>query len=411
MARRVVVTGMGAISPCGNTVAESWSSMVEARSGIGLITHFDVTGWPVRIAAQVEDFDGAARIGRRAIRRMDLFSQYAVVAADEAVANAGLDWDKQDPDRVGIYLGSGIGGINEIVRGAQAFAERGYKGLSPFFIPRALTNLAGGMLAIRYNARGPSLCVTTACATGNHALGEAWRVLRSGEADVILAGGTEAGVVPVSVAGFMVMKALSKNNDDPAGASRPFDADRDGFVIGEGAAVLVLETLEHAQARGATIYAELAGYGLTNDAFHMTLPGNGGAARCMKQALRVAGMNTDRVDYINAHGTSTQANDVNETRAIHAVFGDRANQIWVSSTKGVSGHLLGAAGGLEAIACVKAIHDGVVPPTANWTTRDPECDLDYVPNTARERAVDVVLSNSFGFGGTNATLVFQRYTR
>jgi len=390
---------------------ESWSSMVEARSGVGPITHFDCEGWPVRIAGQVEGFDGVALIGRRAIRRMDLFCQYAVVAADEAVADAGLDWDRGDPDRVGIYLGSGVGGINEIVRGARAFDERGYKGLSPFFIPRALTNLAAGTLAIRYNARGPSLCVTTACATGNHALGEAWRVLRSGEADVILAGGTEAGVVPVSVAGFMVMKALSKRNDDPQAASRPFDADRDGFVIGEGAAVLALETLEHARARGARIYAELVGYGLTNDAFHMTLPGNGGAARCMRQALRVAGLDLDTVDYINAHGTSTQANDVNETRAVREVFGARADALWISSTKGVTGHLLGAAGGLEAIATVKAIHEGVVPPTANWTTRDPECDLDYVPGAARERAVDVALSNSFGFGGTNATLVFRRFTR
>ena len=411
MARRVVVTGMGAVSPCGNTMPESWSSMVEARSGVGPITHFDCEGWPVRIAGQVEGFDGVALIGRRAIRRMDLFCQYAVVAADEAVADAGLDWDRGDPDRVGIYLGSGVGGINEIVRGARAFDERGYKGLSPFFIPRALTNLAAGTLAIRYNARGPSLCVTTACATGNHALGEAWRVLRSGEADVILAGGTEAGVVPVSVAGFMVMKALSKRNDDPQAASRPFDADRDGFVIGEGAAVLALETLEHARARGARIYAELVGYGLTNDAFHMTLPGNGGAARCMRQALRVAGLDLDTVDYINAHGTSTQANDVNETRAVREVFGARADALWISSTKGVTGHLLGAAGGLEAIATVKAIHEGVVPPTANWTTRDPECDLDYVPGAARERAVDVALSNSFGFGGTNATLVFRRFTR
>jgi 3-oxoacyl-[acyl-carrier-protein] synthase II len=407
MSRRVVVTGIGAVSPCGNTAAETWESMVEARSGVGPISRFDCQDWPVRIAAEVKGFDAEALLGRRVARRMGEFTRYAAVASDEAVADAGLDWDREDPDRVGTYIGSGIGGIGEIVDSANAFRDQGYKGLSPFFIPIVLANMSNGVLAMRYNARGPSLCTAGACATGNNALGEAWRAIRAGDAEVLIAGGSEASAIEIAIGGFMVMKALSKNNDDAARASKPFDARRDGFVVGEGAAVLVLEEYEHARARGARIYAELTGYGLSNDAFHMTAPGNEGAARCMRAALKSARLDPAAVGYVNAHGTATAANDVNETRAIHTVFGERALKLPVSSTKGVTGHMLGAAGGVEAIACVKAIHTGVIPPTAHWEVRDPECDLDYVPGGAREVAVTAALSNSFGFGGTNASLVFQ----
>ncbi len=409
MSTRVVVTGIGAVSPCGLNAGETWEAMVQARSGVGPIQRFDCTGWPVRIAAEVKGFDGPALIGRRLAKRMGVFTQYAVVASDEALADAGVEPGAVDSDRFGTYVGSGIGGIGEIVESANSFRDRGYRGLSPFFIPVVLGNMANGMLAMRYDARGPSLAAAAACATGNHALGEAWRAIRAGDADIILAGGAEAGVIPIALGGFMVMKALSKNNEDPEGASRPFDARRDGFVLGEGAGVLVLESLDHARARGARIYAELVGYGLSNDAFHMTAPGNQGAARCMSAALKSAGLAPDEVQYINAHGTATRQNDASETRAIHQVFGDWAGRLAVSSTKGVTGHMLGAAGGVEAIASVKAIYEGLIPPTANWEERDPDCDLDYVPAQARQQRVDVVLSNSFGFGGTNACLVFRRY--
>jgi len=384
--------------------------MVEARSGVGPITRFECEGWPVRIAAEVKDFDGVARLGRRLAKRMGQFTQYAVVASDEALADAGVEVEGLDADRFGTYVGSGIGGIGEIVDSANAFRDKGYKGLSPFFIPVVLANMANGMLAMRYNARGPSLATTAACATGNHALGEAWRAIRADDADIILAGGAEAGVIPISLGGFMVMRALSKRNDDPARASRPFDAGRDGFVLGEGAAVVVLEEMEHAKARGARIYAELVGYGMSNDAFHMTSPGNQGAARCMTSALKSARVAPESVGYINAHGTATKQNDINETQAVHLVFGDHARELAISSTKGVTGHMLGAAGGVEAIAAVLSLHEGVIPPTANWEERDPLCDLDYVPNTARQQQVEVALSNSFGFGGTNATLVFKKFS-
>jgi len=410
--RRVVVTGLGTINPCGGTADDTWRAVTEGRSGIGAITAFDTTGWPVRIAGQVNGFDAAAVLGRRSAKRMDRFMQFALVASLEAVADAGLTPGEEGlGDRAGVYVGSGIGGIAELVSGADGMAESGYKGLSPFFIPRVLTNLAAGHIAMATGARGPSLCVSTACATGNHSIGEAMHVIRSGRADIILAGGAEASVQPIGVGGFMVMRALSKNNDNPESASRPFDRDRDGFVMGEGAGVVVLESLEHAKARGARIYCEVLGYGLTNDAFHITqpAPGHAGAARCMKAALDDAKVSPSEVDYINAHGTSTDANDRNEAIAIRTVFGDHADALMVSSTKSMSGHLLGAAGGLEAVIMAKAIAHGAVPPTLNLENPGEGCDLDFVPGAARDVRVDIAVSNGFGFGGTNAVLVFRRF--
>jgi 3-oxoacyl-[acyl-carrier-protein] synthase II len=365
----------------------------------------------VQIAAEVKGFEVERRIDKKLARRLDVFAQYAMYAADEALAHAGLTGSAEGDPRFGVYVGTGIGGLQEIVNGSRLFDQQGWKGLSPFFIPRALTNLAAGQIAIRYGAQGPALCVTTACATGNHAIGEAWRAIRNDEADVIIAGGCEAAVTPVGLAGFMVMRALSKRNDDPPTASRPFDQDRDGFVMGEGAGILILEELEHARARDATIYGEVIGYALNNDAWHDTAPapGGAGAARCMALALRSARVAAESVDYINAHGTSTPQNDVSETAAVKSVFGDHARKLLVSSTKGVTGHLLGAAGGVEAVASVMALHTGVVAPTANLFTPDPECDLDYVPREARRANPKVALSNSFGFGGVNATLVFRKF--
>ena len=410
--RRVVVTGLGTINPCGNSTETTWSAVLEGRSGIGPITAFDATDWPVRIAGQVDGFDAVELLGRRAAKRMDRFMQFAMVASNEALADAGLTPGEDGlGDKAGVYVGSGIGGIAELVDGADKMAEGGYKGLSPFFIPRVLTNLAAGHIAMAFGARGPSLCVSTACATGNHSIGEALRSIRSGDADLILAGGAEASVLPIGLGGFMVMKALSKRNDDPTAASRPFDAGRDGFVMGEGAGVVVLEELEHAKARGARIYCEVLGYGLTNDAFHITQPpkGHTGAVRCMQAALEDAQVAPDAVDYINAHGTSTAANDRNESIGIRTVFGGHADSMMVSSTKSMSGHLLGAAGGLEAVLTAKALHHGIVPPTINLDTPGEDCDLDYVPGASRETAIDVAVSNSFGFGGTNAVLVFRRF--
>ncbi len=411
MGRRVVITGLGAVTPCGLDVPSTWAAMLEARSGVGLLTRFDASSFPVRIAAEVKGFDGEGLLGRKLAKRLDLFAQYALVATNEACRNAGIAPRSEGDPRFGVYVGTGIGGLQEIVNGAVLFEKEGYRGLSPFFIPRALTNLAAGHIAIEYGAQGPSLCVTTACATGNHSIGEAWRAIRLGEADVIVAGGAEAAITPVGIAGFMVMKALSKRNDDPATSCRPFDAERDGFVMGEGAGIVVLEELEHARARGATILAELVGYALTNDAYHDTAPapGGAGAVRCMQLALRSGGVDPTEVDYINAHGTSTPQNDASETQAIKTVFGDYARSLAISSTKGVTGHLLGAAGGVEAVASVLALHTGVIPPTANLVNPDPACDLDYVPKSARESRPRIVVSNAFGFGGTNASLVFRRW--
>ena len=407
---RVVVTGLGTINPCGNTTEETWKAVCEGRSGIGAITAFDATDWPVQIAGEVKGWDPATALDRKAVKRMDRFMQFALVASLEAVADAGLEVGTEGlGDRAGVYVGSGIGGLDELVGGANSVAESGWKGLSPFFIPRVLTNLAAGQIAMKLGARGPSLCVSTACATGNHSIGEAMHAIRRGEADVVVAGGAEASVLPIGIGGFMVMKALSKRNDDPERASRPFDADRNGFVMGEGAGVVVLESLEHAKARGARIYCELVGYALTNDAFHITQPPKGhlGAVRCMKAALDDGGINPEDVDYINAHGTSTDANDRNESIGIRSVFGDHADSLMVSSTKSMTGHLLGAAGGLESVIMARSIYDGIVPPTSTFERPGEGCDLDYVPGSARQSAVGVGVSNSFGFGGTNAVLVFR----
>ncbi len=411
MTRRVVITGLGAVTPCGADASATWAAMCEARSGVALVSRFDVSALPVRIAAEVKGFDVDALLGRKIARRLDLFAQYALVATNEACAHAGITRSAEGDPRFGVYVGTGIGGLQEIVHGARLFDAEGYRGLSPFFIPRALTNLAGGHIAIQYGAQGPSLCVTTACATGNHSIGEAWRAIRCDDADIVIAGGAEAAITPVGLAGFMVMKALSKRNDDPAMACRPFDARRDGFVMGEGAGIVVLEELEHARRRGAEILAELVGYGLTNDAWHDTAPapGGAGAVRCMQMALRSAGVDPSEVDYINAHGTSTPQNDSTETQAIKSVFGAHAPRLPISSTKGVTGHMLGAAGGVEAVAAVHALRSGLIPPTANLVNPDPECDLDYVPGSARTTHPRVVLSNAFGFGGTNASLVFRRW--
>jgi 3-oxoacyl-[acyl-carrier-protein] synthase II len=409
---RVVVTGLGTLNPCGHGVAQTWSAIRAGESGIARITKFEVDDWPVQIAGEVKGWDPLSVLDRRSTKRMDLFMQYAWAASLEAVSDAGLEYNGDGlGDRAGVFVGTGIGGLAEIVKGSVNFEVEGYKGLSPFFVPRALCNLAAGQVAMKLGARGPSLCVATACATGNHSIGEAWRTIRAGDADVIIAGGAEAAILPVGVAGFMVMKALSTRNDDPETASRPFDKDRDGFVMGEGAGVVVLESLAHAQARDARIYCELVGYSLTNDAYHITKPppGHRGAVRCMRAAIESAGLSPSDVDYINAHGTSTPQNDVHETRAIKTVFGDHARELAVSSTKSMTGHLLGAAGGLEAVLTIMAIKDQVVPPTATLQNPDPECDLDYVPGKARSARVDVALSNAFGFGGTNAALVFRRF--
>jgi len=408
---RVVVTGLGAVSPCGNDVESTWDAMVQGRSGIALITHFDATDWAVQIAGEVKDFDPVTRVGPKAERRMDLFSMYAVAASREAVVDAGFGPDEELGDRAGVYLGSGIGGIREIAHKSLVFNSKGPRGLGPFFIPKSLSNLAAGHVAIAHRARGPSLCISTACASGNHSIGEAWRVIRMGDADVVIAGGAEGAVDGLGMAGFMRMRALSKRNEDPQTASRPFDRDRDGFVMGEGAGIVILESLEHARQRGARIYAEVIGYGLTNDAHHITSPpeGHTGAVRCMQMAIRSAGIDAETVDYINAHGTSTQANDPAECMAIRSTFGAHADSLMVSSTKSVTGHMLGAAGGVEAMASVKAIYHELVPPTATLQNPAEGCDLDFVPGEARSHSIRAVLSNSFGFGGTNATVIFQRF--
>jgi 3-oxoacyl-[acyl-carrier-protein] synthase II len=409
----VVITGLGAISPCGADVPTMWRSMCEARSGIGPLTRFDASTYPSRIAGEVRDFDGAARLGPRVVRRLGRFMQFALAATAEAVADAGFPVDAPLPggDLVGVYVGTGIGGLPEIVGGVVDYEREGHRGVGPFFIPTSLNNLASGQIAIRYGARGPSLCISTACAVGNHSIGEAWRAVAWGEVDLAIAGGTEAALTPVGFSGFQSMKALSTRNEDPSRASRPFDRDRDGFVMAEGAGIVVIEALEHALARGARIHAELLGYAATTDAHHITAPapGGDGAARCMARALEVAGRAREEVDYINAHGTSTPLNDKTETAAIRAVFGPHADRLAISSTKGVTGHLLGAAGGVEAVATALALATGTLPPTANVEHQDPECDLDVVPNQARAAAPRVALSNGFGFGGTNATLVFGRW--
>lgn len=407
--RRVGVTGLGLITPLGTGLEKTWKALCAGRSGVGRISRFDPAALPCQIAAEVTDFNPADYIEKKDIKKMDTFIHYAVGASQMAVDDAGLKVTEENADRVGVYIGAGIGGLPAIEHYHKILLEKGADRVSPFFIPMVIINLASGQVAIRHGARGPNSCAVTACATGNHCIGDAFRIIQRGEADVMLAGGTEAAITPLTVAGFAAARALSRRNDEPARASRPFDRDRDGFVLGEGAGVLVLEELETARRRGARIYAEVVGYAMTADAYHITAPPEDGegAVRCMELAIKDAGVSKDEVEYINAHATSTMA-DAIETKAIKRVFGDRAYGIPISSTKSMTGHLLGAAGGIEAVFSVLAIHRGVVAPTINLEHPDPECDLDYVPNQARDMPVRVALSNSFGFGGVNACLLFKR---
>jgi 3-oxoacyl-[acyl-carrier-protein] synthase II len=411
MHKRVVVTGLGCISPLGNCVEDLWSGLLAGRSGVDRITHYDTSDYKTKIAAEVKNFDGEALFGNREARRMDRFTQFALAASQQAVQDAALEIDDRNRDRIGVVIGTGIGGLTTLFEQIQVFNQRGPSRVSPFLVPMMLPDSGAGIVAIQLGARGPNMAVVTACATGTNAIGEAVEMIRRGYADVILAGGSEAVIVPIAMAAMGVMGALSTHNEHPQGASRPFDLNRDGFVMGEGAGILVLEDIEHARGRGATIMAEMSGYGTTNDAYHISAPAeNGaGAARCMRMALENASLSIDEISYINAHGTSTPLNDKSETTAIKTVFGESAYAIPVSSTKSMTGHLLGASGAMEAIVCVKVIQDGILPPTINYETPDPECDLDYVPNVARKAPVQHVMSNSFGFGGHNATIILSRF--
>ncbi len=408
--RRVVVTGLGITSPLGTGIEKNWDAITSGRSGIGPITHFDPTEFAVKFAGEVKDFPEDEFFDKKEGRKMDLFIHYALGAAVMALADSGLEINDDNAERVGVVVGSGMGGLSAIERYHEAFMNGGYRKISPFFIPMSIINLAAGQISIKCGAKGPNIAPVSACATGTHSIGDAFRMIQRGDADAVISGGAEATICPLGIGGFSVMKALSSRNDDPQAASRPFEKNRDGFVMGEGAGIVILEEYEAAKKRGAKIYGEVAGYGMTGDAYHLTAPSPGGegAARCMKMALKTAGVNPEEVDYINAHGTSTPFNDLYETLAIKAVFGDYAKQLMISSTKSMTGHLLGAAGGVEAIFSLLAISRGVVPPTINYIEPDPECDLDYVPNVARQENVNIALSNSLGFGGTNATLLFRK---
>lgn len=410
--RRVVVTGLGAVTPLGLDVNSSWKAVLEGKSGVDYITHFDATNYPVRIAAEVKGFDPTAYIEQKEIKKMDRFIHFAIAATQMALEDSQLTINQENSHKIGIVVGSGMGGLPAIEYYHRVLIEKGWKRISPFFIPMVIVNLASGQISMKYGIKGPNLAVTTACATGNHSIGEAFRIIQYGDADVMIAGGAEAVITPMAVAGFSIMRALSTRNDEPQKASRPFDADRDGFVIGEGAGIIILEELQHALRRGAKIYAELVGYGMSSDAYHMTAPspeGEGGA-RCMKMALNDAQVSPEEVDYINAHGTSTKQGDELETQAIKTVFGEHAYRLCVSSTKSMTGHLLGAAGGVEAIFTILSIYYDVVPPTINLDNPDPECDLDYVPYKMRKREIKCAMTNSFGFGGTNASLVFKKFS-
>ena len=411
MSRRVVITGLGAVAPLGNDVSTMWDGLLAGKSGAARITQFDASSIEVQIAAEVKDFDPEVLFGRRVARRNDRFALFAIEAARQAVADSQLQIEESDNQAVGVLIGTAIGGVITLTENIELFKTKGPQRVSPFMVPMMMPNAASAVVAINHGLRGPNICVSSACATGSHALGEAMQIIRRGKADVMLSGGAEAVVVPVALSAFKNMGAISSRNDEPKRACRPFEADRDGFVMGEGAGVLVLESMEHARQRGARIYCELVGYGATGDAFHMTAPeGTGqGAARAMRQALQDAGVAPEEVDYINAHGTGTRLNDPIETRAIRAVFGTYADQLPISSTKSMMGHLMGAAGAVEAIACVKTLETGWVHPTINYETPDPECDLNYVPNKAQYLQPRVVLSNSFGFGGHNGCLVFRRW--
>jgi 3-oxoacyl-[acyl-carrier-protein] synthase II len=410
--RRVVITGLGVVSPLGNDAETLWNALVAGRCGIERITAFDASAFDTQIAAQVKDFDPAPAFpSPKEVRRTDRFSQFGVYAGWQALRDSGLDLNSVNLDEVGAFIGSGIGGLETVAEQHKILLERGPGRLSPFMIPMLISNMASGLFSMYHHLRGPNFATCSACATANHALGEAWRTIKMGDAKAMLAGGAEATIVPIGIGGFCAMRAMSTRNDAPQKASRPFDKERDGFVMGEGAGVLVLEELEHAKARGARIYCEMAGYGNTADAHHVTAPSPGGegAARCMRMALRNAELKPEDLSYINAHGTSTPQGDIAETEAIKTVFGEDARKVAVSSTKGATGHMLGAAGAVEMIICAKAVQTDTVPPTINYEVPDPECDLDYVPNTARQMKVNSVLNNSFGFGGHNATLVAKKF--
>ncbi|MBS0298639.1 MAG: beta-ketoacyl-ACP synthase II [Proteobacteria bacterium] len=408
--RKVVVTGLGIVSPVGSTVSGAWESIVSGISGITRITRFDASSFTSQIAGEVKDFDVHQYLSTKEARRMDIFIHYGMAAAIQAAKDAGIDdISHLDAEKIGVNIGSGIGGLPMIENTDTAYHAGGPRKISPFFIPSTIINMIAGNLSIMYGYKGPNIAIVTACTTATHSIGHSARMIEYGDADVMVCGGAESCVTPLAIGGFAAAKALSVHNDDPVAASRPWDTDRDGFVLGEGAGVLVLEELEHAKRRGAKIYAELAGFGMSADAFHMTAPCDDGegAARCMSNALKNAGINTTEVDYVNAHGTSTPLGDIAETVAVKRCFGEHAGKLAVSSTKSMTGHLLGAAGGVEAVFSVLAIHHRIAPPTINLVNQDPQCDLDYIPNTARDMNIKVALSNSFGFGGTNGTLVFR----
>jgi 3-oxoacyl-[acyl-carrier-protein] synthase II len=410
--RRVVVTGLGVVSPVGLSAGEAWENVLNGRSGIGPIEVFDVSEFSSRIGGNVRNFDVTRYISDKEAKKMDVFIHYGLAAGCDAFEDSGLVVTEANAERIGVAIGAGIGGITGIEAGHAAFQRGGPRKISPFFVPSNIINMISGNLSIKYGLKGPNYCIVTACATGTHNIGDAARAIAYGDADVMVAGGAEMATSPTSLGGFASARALSRRNDDPTRASRPWDRDRDGFVLSDGAGVLVLEELEHARKRGAKIYAELVGYGLSADAYHMTQPTETGegAARCMRNALRDAGLNPEDIDYINAHGTSTPAGDVAETKALKAVFGDCAYKVPVSSTKSMTGHMLGAAGGIEALFSALALRDQAIPPTINLDNPDPECDLDYVPHTARQLPLEYVMSNSFGFGGTNATLIFRKFS-
>ena len=408
--RRVVVTGLGILCPVGLDVASAWDSILAGKSGIGPIDSFDVSAFSVRFGGLVRDFDVTDYLPLKEARKMDPFIHYGLAAGTQAIRDSGIEITADNADRIGVAIGSGIGGLGSIEKSHQSLLKGGPRRISPFFVPSSIINMVSGNLSIMFGLKGPNISLVTACSTATHSIGEAARLIAYGDADVMVAGGAEAAATPLGLGGFAAARALSTRNEDPAAASRPWDADRDGFVLGDGAGVLVLEEYEHARKRGARIYAELIGYGMSGDAYHMTqpAPGGEGAVRCMRNTIRDAGIDPEQVDYINAHGTSTPTGDRAETEAVKATFGDHARTLAISSTKSMTGHLLGAAGGIEAVFTALAIRDQVAPPTINYQTPDPECDLDYVPNEAREMKIDIAMSNSFGFGGTNGTIVFRR---
>jgi len=410
--RRVVITGLGAVTPLANNVSDTWNGILNGKSGISQIDSFDISPFATTFGGVIRDFDITEYIPAKDAKRMDGFIQYGIAAGCQAIEDSGIEVTEENAERIGVAIGSGIGGITGIEECFATYEKSGPRRISPFFVPGNIINMISGNLSIKYGLKGPNFAIVTACTTGTHNIGDAARLIKYGDADVMIAGGAERCTTsPTAMGGFAAARALSRRNDDPQAASRPWDKDRDGFVLSDGSGVVVLEELEHAKARGAKIYAEVVGYGMSGDAYHMTTPsvGGEGAARCMKNALRDAGLNTDQVDYINAHGTSTPAGDVGETQAMKAALGDHAYNVAVSSTKSMIGHLLGAAGGIEAVLSALAIKDQVAPPTINLENQDPECDLDFVPNTAREMKIDIAISNSFGFGGTNGSLVFKHY--